>query len=120
MAKLPITYQEVKTSIKYRRDVIVLEDDVATLNSKDFELQLEKESKKEEVYLERGRLPKKKVQQAFNKSHSGDRKDNRHHPYGKDSAVIAKDSDDCSTDGELVSFSESSMSREWILNSGCT
>uniref|UniRef100_A0A803PFI6 Reverse transcriptase zinc-binding domain-containing protein n=1 Tax=Cannabis sativa TaxID=3483 RepID=A0A803PFI6_CANSA len=51
----PIAYQEVKHAIKYGKDVITLEDVLATLKSKDFELQLENESKKEEVYLVRGR-----------------------------------------------------------------
>uniref|UniRef100_A0A803QFJ4 CCHC-type domain-containing protein n=1 Tax=Cannabis sativa TaxID=3483 RepID=A0A803QFJ4_CANSA len=107
LRSLPIAYQEVKAAIKL----------------KDFELQLEKESKKEEVYLARGRSAKKgsskskhhhyqsrsksiekesrkcylcgrsgqlqrfcknyKEQQGFNKSHKGDRKDNRQVTTGR-------------------------------------
>uniref|UniRef100_A0A803PT19 Retrovirus-related Pol polyprotein from transposon TNT 1-94 n=1 Tax=Cannabis sativa TaxID=3483 RepID=A0A803PT19_CANSA len=44
LRSLPIAYQEVKFAIKYGRDVIALEDVLTTLKSKDFELQLEKES----------------------------------------------------------------------------
>ncbi|KAF4347893.1 hypothetical protein G4B88_011252 [Cannabis sativa] len=100
---LPIVHQEVKSAIKYGKDVIT------ALKSKDIELQLEKESKKKEVYLARGRSPKKgsskskhhhcgssrhlqrfykyKEQQGFNtcfnKPHNGDRNDNMHHHHKK-------------------------------------
>ena len=160
LRSLPIAYQEVKAAIKYGRDVISLADVHGALKSKDFELQLEKESKKEEVYLARGRTNKRgnsrskhhhsqsrsksreretrkcyfcgrpghlqrycnkyKEQQSLNKSQNGERKDNKPHYKKKESVAVAEDNDDCSTDGELFSISESSTNREWILDSGCT
>ncbi|KAM6554712.1 hypothetical protein CsatB_015474 [Cannabis sativa] len=49
LSLLPIAYQEVKKAIKYGRDVTALEDVLAAHKSKNFELQLEKESKKLEI-----------------------------------------------------------------------
>ena len=59
LRSLPIAYQEVKAAIKYGRDVIALKDVLGALKSKDFELQLEKESKKDEVYMARGRTQRR-------------------------------------------------------------
>ncbi|XP_060960634.1 uncharacterized protein LOC133031209 [Cannabis sativa] len=126
---LPIAYQEVKAAIKYIRDVIALEEVLAVLKLKDFELQLEKKIQERRSVLGKRKISQERKfegfckeyreQQGFNKSHNGDRKDKQHH-HRTDSVAAAKDGDDCSTDGELSSISKSSMNREWILNSRCT
>ncbi|XP_062114215.1 uncharacterized protein LOC133825266 [Humulus lupulus] len=51
LRSLPIAYQEVKAAVKYDRDVIALEDVLGSLMSKEFELQLEKEIRRDEAYF---------------------------------------------------------------------
>ncbi|XP_062093827.1 uncharacterized protein LOC133799851 [Humulus lupulus] len=51
LRSLPIAYQEVIAAIKYGRDVIALEDVLGALKSKEFALQLEKETKRDETYF---------------------------------------------------------------------
>ncbi|XP_060974237.1 uncharacterized protein LOC133039372 [Cannabis sativa] len=66
-----------KKAIKYGRDITVLEDVLGAHKSKNFELQLEKESKREEVYLKRGRSPEKKCKEdVSDMSNSGIEHDN--------------------------------------------
>ena len=163
LRSLPIAYQEVKAAIKYGRDVIALEDVLGALKSKDFELQLEKETKKDEAYLiARGRSPRKnnsrnthhhshsrsksrgkdsrkcyfcgkpghiqrycheyKEQQGAFRNQNENRSEQKNNHFGKkkETAAVAEEQENCSTDGELFSISERNTSREWILDSGCT
>ena len=162
LRSLPMAYQEVKAAIKYGRDVISLEDVLGALKSKDFELQLEKETRKEEAYLiARGRSPRRgqskghhsqsrgsnsrkcyfcgkpghikrycrklKEQQGHSKQYHDQKSEHRFNNYNNDSkfdkkeaAAIAEKSEELSSNGELFSISEIFLSKEWILDSGCT
>ncbi|XP_062118965.1 uncharacterized protein LOC133832670 [Humulus lupulus] len=79
LKSLPIAYQEVKAAIKYGKDVIALEDVLRALKSKEFELQLEKENRKDEAYFVRERNLKRGSSRGNQSHHS------RSKSRGKDS-----------------------------------
>ena len=56
------------------------------------------------------------------KSQNENRTENKNHHNNKkkETAAIAEDQDNCSTDGELFSIFEIESNTEWILDSGCT
>ena len=169
LRSLPMAYQEVKATIKYGRDIISLDGVLGALKSKDFELQLEKESKKDEAYFVRGRSTKRNSSRSHTPFHSrsksrgkdsrtcyhcgkaghikrfcnllrnqqGSRsnQDQRRPIYNQfrnenkyqqgmksqnDLAAVAEGEDERVSEGELFSISETTMTREWILDSGCT
>uniref|UniRef100_A0A803Q4V0 CCHC-type domain-containing protein n=1 Tax=Cannabis sativa TaxID=3483 RepID=A0A803Q4V0_CANSA len=102
-------YREAKTSIKYRRNYITLEEVISALNSMDLEMKNDKlESSNGELNLSHGGPNQRKPWKSIGKSHSRGPNRGGGHGKGKSKYRGLKDQNGCYHCGELGHYKRDS------------